>query len=93
MQHYFVLSTSPFPPTVIKIHHALLYMYYSDASCSVQIGFQPSDLAVSYTRSLQIQKSAFFFCDLSFTLDEVLIIRCRNATLRYDCSLGIILKM
>lgn len=61
VQHYFVLSTSPFPPTVIKIHHALLYTYYSDASSSVQIGFQPSDLAVSYTRSLQIQKSAFFF--------------------------------
>lgn len=39
------------------------------------------------------KKCFFFFCDLSFTLDEVLIIRCRNATLRYDCSLGIILKM
>lgn len=75
VQHYFVLSTSPFPPTVIKIHHALLYTYNSDTSSSVQIGFQPSDLAVSYMRSLQIQKSALFifFCDLSFMLDEVKI--------------------
>lgn len=72
MQHYFVLSTSPFPPTVIKIHRALLYMYNSDASSSVQIGFQPSDLAVSYMRSLQMQKKCIiFFCDLSFMMDEV----------------------
>lgn len=34
------------------------------------IGFQPLDLALNYTRSLQIQKGAFF-CDLSFMLDDV----------------------
>lgn len=57
------------------------------------IGFQPSHFALYYTRSLQIQKSASFLWSFFYVgWWEALISRCRNATLRYDCSLRIILK-
>lgn len=98
VQHYFVLSTSPFPPTAIKIHHALLHVQQQCIKFSPVEVFNFQTWLYTTWDPCTIKKKKkciFYLFSSSFSYAgwcEALISWCRNATLRYDCSLGMILK-
>lgn len=73
VQHYFVLSTCPFPPTAIKIHHAPLHV---QQQC---IKFSPAEVSNLQTQlyttwdpcTIKKKKRCIFFHHLSLMLDDV----------------------